>query len=342
LFTPKDAIEKLAYDYDEEKKLIEGLQYPGSRFFEKLRNVSRLLIPLHYIRHYYYKARFERLEGVLKTYRVELDYSISKATCNDEVPAWGVHARELLDRAENELRNYKIDKGWEKLHAARRLHIYGYTKMELKEKSDTIRVEAEKLNEWRRKAIYELIGDADHPKKDVNADTLFRVARLRDEYYNNEYYKNRLVEDVFLVLLFSMYLWTAGIILYFFLIDIETLIVYDDGTGRSISTSLMVPGVLLFGLLGGCISSLFLMFLIRDSSKITRIPEIVSHHFATVVRVFIGGGSALVIFIFLESEFSTMLFQHINLQPLNPFTYFTISFVAGFTERLLLRAVSSV
>jgi hypothetical protein len=269
---------------------------------------------------------------------VELDYAIKKAAGKDDPPDWGVHAMELLDKAENEMRNNNLDLGWKKLHAARRLSIYGMTDGELAGKADTIRIEAEKLNGWRTTAIYKLIGDPDHPLADLNADSLARAARIRDEFYGNEYYKNRLTQDVFSVLLFSMVVCTVGIVLYFFLTDIENLIIQNDA-GRSVSTLGMVVGVLLFGLLGGSISSLFH---IRDSSVNTRIPEIISHNFVTVVRVIIGGGSALVIFIFLESELSGLILQDIDLKPANPFTYLAFAFLAGFTERLLLKAVSSI
>jgi ADP-ribose pyrophosphatase YjhB (NUDIX family) len=335
-YTPREALDLLAYE--EEKELVKGIQFPGSDFMENIRKFSRQFGPVHYIRHLNTKSRAERLEGELKTTRVELDYAIKKAAGKDESPAWGVHAMELLDKAEIEMRNNNLDLGWKKLHAAGRLSIYGMTDGELAGKADTIRIEAEKLNEWRKSAIYKLLGDPDHPLADLNADSLARAARIRDEFYGNEYYKNRLTQDVFSVLLFTMVVSTVGIVLYFFLTDIENLIIHNDA-GRSVSTLGMVVGVLLFGLLGGSISSLFH---IRDSSVNTRIPEIISHNFVTVVRVIIGGGSALVIFIFLESELSGLILQDIDLKPANPFTYFAFAFVAGFTERLLLKAVSSI
>jgi len=46
--------------------------------------------------------------------------------------------------------------------------------------------------------------------------------------------------------------------------------------------------------------------------------------------------------IYLESDFSELLFKDISLRPNSIYAYLSIAFIAGFTERLLLKAVASV
>jgi hypothetical protein len=81
---------------------------------------------------------------------------------------------------------------------------------------------------------------------------------------------------------------------------------------------------------------------VRKTSDSLKNPELISSHFFTTIRVFTGGAAAIAIFFFLESEFFSLVLPTLELQPSTGFTYFVIAFVSGFSERLLMRAVSSV
>ena len=64
----------------------------------------------------------------------------------------------------------------------------------------------------------------------------------------------------------------------------------------------------------------------------------------TLLRLFMGAGSALVIYVFLKSSLSGAFSPEIKtaLEHLTPYTIYAICFVAGFSERLVLRVVGYV
>lgn len=342
--TPKEASKKI--DYEEERDLISGLQVPETDLTERTRKGFKYLNPMHYLSllkgAFKNKSKLNRLKGDLITFRTELNYLISRDKKDNKTPAWGIKAVSLLDSADQQLQNNNIDIAWKNYNASLRLTFYSLDENGLREQAKIIRAEAKKLNKWRTEAVFSLIGTVEKPNLEVDADTLTQAAKIRDGHYNNMYHKNQMVQKVFTTLLLFMVSTIALICVYFYFIDVATLI-QPSGTEGVISTNYVwiIIGVLLFGVLGGCVSSLFH---IRDSSTVTRIPEVINDNFITSVRVLIGGGSALAIFIILQSGFIQFFNENIivDLEPDNPFTYFTIAFVAGFTERLLLKAISSI
>ncbi len=336
-FTIKEAINKI--DYEEEIKLISGIEFPGGGFKELLKNILRVFNPRVFINKYFNRGiRFQRLEGDIKEYIEYLEYRIRRSK-SDKLTEWAEHARKLVKNSVDELLSGNVDMAWKSLNSAKRIQLFGFTDEELKEKAKVIRIESAKLNEWRRKAIYKLIGDNENPRDDISADSLNMALQLRDEHYNNEYHKNELIKDVYRILLISMVLTIIAIWIYFQNLHINNLILSNDHiVFPEGSLTAFALGTILFGILGGCISSIFN---IRDSSKIARIPEIVNNNYVTFLRIFIGGGLAFIIFIFIQSDFTEKIFKF-ELRPINPFTYFAISFAAGFSERLVLRAITSI
>jgi ADP-ribose pyrophosphatase YjhB (NUDIX family) len=335
-YSIEDATEILTYP--EQKNLIRHLSFPGSRIKLSIRNLFSKINFRNFIRSFLNRARVERLKGDLQTYIAELEFADSKHAGNDKTPNWAEQTKLLIKQSQTALKNGEIDIGWKNFHAAKRMQMNGFSNNELTDAANTIRFEAEKLNEWRRKAIFNLIGDHDRPVQKLKASTLITAAKIRDEHYHNVYYKNALVSKVFGILMLLLFLWIILITIFFNQTDLGNLIITDNNM-RSVSLFSMILGVILFGLLGSTVSALFHF---RDSSRVTRIPEIVSNNFITFVRVCVGAGSALLIFVFLESDFSGLFIQNIDLQPTNAYTYFTLAFIAGFTERLLLNAISSI
>jgi hypothetical protein len=100
----------------------------------------------------------------------------------------------------------------------------------------------------------------------------------------------------------------------------------------------LIWGILLFGLLGGAISA---VISVAKASTKSKIPEQISSFLITTMRVFLGAGSALVISIFLASGLWDKIFAF-QLEIDSNYIYYAIAFVAGFSERLVLKAVESV
>jgi ADP-ribose pyrophosphatase YjhB (NUDIX family) len=336
-FTVKEAISKI--DYEEEIKILRGIEFPGGGFKESLKNILRVFNPRVFINKYFNRGtRFQRLEGDIKEYIEYLEYRIGRNK-SDKLPEWAEHARKLVKNSVDELLAGNVDMAWKSLNSAKRIQLFGFSDEELIEKAKVIRFESAKLNEWRRKAVYKLVGDNENPRDDISADSLYMASQLRDEHYNNGYHKYQLIKDVYRILLVSMVLTIIAIWIYFRYIDINNLLQSNDNSLFYVgSLTTLALGIILFGILGGCISSIFH---IRDSSNIARIPVLLNNNYVTFIRIFIGGGLAFIIFVFIQSDFTEKIFQF-ELRPTNPFTYFAISFVAGFSERLVLKAITSI
>ncbi|WP_254522215.1 hypothetical protein [Natrinema caseinilyticum] len=94
--------------------------------------------------------------------------------------------------------------------------------------------------------------------------------------------------------------------------------------------------VVLFGILGASISGLFSLRSL--SPEVSEPLPTLGQDWLAVARVTIGASAALVLFLFFESGALSSLFA----LPLNdPLAAFMIAFVAGFSERLLVRSLES-
>jgi ADP-ribose pyrophosphatase YjhB (NUDIX family) len=332
--TPDEAASRLTHSDD--VAIVKNLSFPG-------KPAAQIQI-LKRIRNWFsgrgfslgsFFPRYERLQSEIKILKKELPLRAEKSD-----GTWPEIAERLLDMAESDMKQQNIDSAWKAVHAARRIMYNGFSEAELEAEKEVLLRESEKLNEWRRAAIRNILARENLPLGSLPASTLIRAAELRDDHYNNNYYKNRITRTTFYVLLAILAIVLMFLFSFLGSNSPDMLITLDEAAGeREVLLIPMLWGVLLFGLLGGCISSIFH---IRNSSTTTRIPEIVNNSFITITRVLVGGASAIVIFFFFESGFSDQFLSEINLRPDSAITYFILAFAAGFSERLLLRAISSI
>jgi hypothetical protein len=289
-------------------------------------------------------ARHERLEGSLRTAQAEIDRRIcarrqrapdgaeaarSAAVAGDL--SWEDGAVKLLAEASSAVAMGQIDQGWRLLHAARRMEIFGFDpEGELAALAAALREESEKLKGWRQKAIERILGKAEKPAQ-IDVHAVYRAAAIRDEHYDNQGYKDGLLKTQILTLVLIL-VATAGALLS--LARGDFLFGQTDGFHT-------VVGVMLFGLLGATVSAVFAT---SDTTQTARIPEITAASRLTVMRVMVGGASALVIYVFLKSQLTAVFNEELAeaAKTLQPYTNYAVAFVAGFSERLVLRAVETV
>jgi len=322
--TPDQAVEKVSHD--DIKKLLRKIKFPLTepvRQIEAKTKVKRIYMALCKIFTGY--SKYRRLRGDLDYYGEELNYAIAH---NNPEKCWTSHARILYQQACRQLDDCQIDEAWKSFHASRRMLIFGMSQKEMNDEAKIMRQEAGKLNEWRRKAVFDLIGPPENPHNVIRDVELFKAASLRDEHFNNEYYKNRITRKTFRYLTLCLVITLLLITLFFYKVDIEL----------TPSQNQIILSVIFFGLLGGITSS---MFKIRAASKVTRIPEVVNSNFFTFMRIFVGAVSALIIYLALEAGINFTFLENSGVFNF-PYFYFVISFIAGFTERLLLNAVTSI
>ncbi|WP_340105912.1 hypothetical protein [Rhodohalobacter sp. 8-1] len=340
--SPAEAVKKLTLE--SEKELIKSIEFPSDFYDSASGNITL---------RYDYKApvkqyldsdalALERLEGDLRAHSAVLEYRIRENSLEDgSIPAWGEQAGALVTMAYEQMKRGKIDPAWKSLHASVRLSIFGMEQNQLNDLAKRFRQEATNLNEWRQKAVYRLLGEFEQPGQNLSASSLYLAAEIRDEHFSNNYYKNRLTKSVINTLLVLLTVTIVFIFVYIAYITqlFPVALISSPGGDRLIQTLPTLTGVMLFGLFGGVMSSLFR---VKKTSDNLKNPELISSHFFTTIRVFTGGAAAIAFFFFLESEFFNLVLPVLDLQPASGTTYFVISFVCGFSERLLIRAVASV
>jgi len=302
----KEAIQLLTHK--DQKKMLKKLLPESSVFNFKIPPIAIQFQSL--------KAK--RLEGFVVAYRAELVARKSMLE-NDEL-VWATNALELLDQAQNYLKAGDLDKSWKCFHVAQRMEIFTLDENRLASKAKIILNESDKLNDWRQKTIKSIleVGNRSLTKEEVN-----HAAMVRDEHFDNVAHRDKL---------FSKYLAT---LLKLSAVEIILIFIYIN----NFNNIDILLGVLLFGLFGGTVSAATKIPAKKESS---RIPEQNYAINLSLFRVILGAASAVFIYVFLQTGLATKIFNFGG-GPLDDSNLILIiSFVAGFSERLLLSAVSTI
>lgn len=320
--SPQEAIRIL--DHHEEKKLLSNSYY-GREIASKL-----LISSIFRFTNY---RRYNRLAGTLRAYRLEVERRICGRQNNESDQGWIKAICKLLDACGLALDENNIEEGWKCFLAAQRMEIFGLTDGELKTKANLLRQESEKLSSWRKKATEDLLGKVEYPKNDINHEQVYQAALLRDEHYENQAYKDGLLRTHMATLVLILLV----VVLTLILIPVD-LISNSQNTINQPDLKMLVS-IALFGLFGGAFSA---ALKVQTSMKSARIPELVHNIRLTLLRVFIGASSAIFLYIFLNSQIAENFFNGVfnfDLSKISLSTIFVISFVSGFSERFVLRAM---
>lgn len=280
-------------------------------------------------------TRYDRLEGSLRIARAEIGRRLDTAApSSSATPGWKKAAVDLLTEAEDALNRGKMDQSWKLLHAARRMEVYGIeNKEELTAVTATLRAEAEKLKSWRQSAVLAIVGTRDKPVV-CGASAVAEAVLVRDDHFNNQGYKDRLIRTQILLLALTL----AGVMAAILGLAYAGRLPLDQTLPRTFA-SLMA--VMLFGTLGGTISA---MLRASDTTLSARIPEITSTSRVTFMRILMGGASAVVVHFALQSQLTGIFNQQLAaaVAVLTPPTAYIVAFASGFSERLVLRAVEYI
>jgi uncharacterized short protein YbdD (DUF466 family) len=274
-------------------------------------------------------ARYCRLEGTLQSYKMELEKRLKDNPKKDTT--WVDEIREMLDQAEHYMMEQKLDQAWRSLHAAQRMEIHGMNKEERVVQAKILYHEISKIKNWRKEAIKLLIGKPDDSNYVApTAEELVQAILVKDEHYDNEYYKNRLARVIYSVL-FVMLAAIALIIILF----IGSGEYMNDRT--NLSTFL---GVILFGLLGAVTSAILFT---RTQSELSRITEINTNRFLIFSRILVAVGLVIFIYVLINSSILEQIkLFNFSVDILDNYDFFTIAFVSGFTERLAMRGIDLI
>ena len=319
-------------EYKEERELIERTQIVR-KFTQKNRGSRGSTLSSIFS-----SLRRRRLAGSLDAFASELGELICRERKEGQIdPCWIDASQILLSRAQEALGDRKTDEGWKLLHAAIRMRVHGMTSEELMSEAAILRAEAEdKLESWRQKAIFTLIG---HPLRDklptVTRAQLYAAMLLRDEHFNNLAYKDnvlrhhgRLLASILFLLLTTLFL-----LFWFSLLPRQPL----ECLCRSQERWLLL-GMILFGLLGSTFSAATKH---TAPQKGWRIPETVNAVRTTLIRIGLGAVSAFVVYLFVRSGLSSFI-NISNVEQLEPYTLYVFAIVSGFSERFALSAIEKV
>jgi hypothetical protein len=277
-----------------------------------------------------YTPRYSRLAGDLASYKPLLEKRINDGNASHH--QWAVQAKGLIQESESFLEELKIDEAWKSFHTAKRLEIFALNDQERLALAKSTFREAEKLNEWRKEAIISLLGTR---KEGVTyapaAEALIQAVELKDDEYNNQYYRNRLARNLFWLLSGLLFIVLAGIVV-FFLVNIH---LFGNDWTTKLNLTGYILGVLLFGTLGALTSAILFT---RQLSKSSRITELGSSQVITMSKIFVGAGFSVFIFLLLRSSVADniKLFSFSISQPID---YFAIAFLSGFTELLARKSI---
>jgi len=314
---PEEAIDRLSHA---EEANVVRMAYPhvcsrksatSSRALRIADCMHRFLVPI--LR----RRALKRLASEVGTFRLELKARSSRAQGGKALAA----AEKAIDAGD-------IDTGWRYLQTARRIELVNKNSRELAVEATAIRKEAErKLNEWRKKAVAKALDGT------PDLENIYAAAWLRDEHYNNEAYKDGLRRNnagrlaVFLIIAILLMLWI-------------TREGFLQTTANEWSNLANLGAVLVslatFGLLGAAISAIIKS---PKADVSARIPELIYTFRISLLRMLMGPASAILMYFMLQSDFATAI---LKLNEKGGYTVLIIAFVAGFSERLVLRIAEAV
>lgn len=249
------------------------------------------------------------------------------AYTHEKAPGSGSTSAILLEKAKDAVDDGNIDLGWKCLQAARRVDLGGTGTPELDAACASLREEAsKKLTSWRKEAVAKLLSE-----NPLTRSSVYEAARLCDEHFNNEAYKDGLRRSsarwlaIFLIAAMVLLFWISWR-------DYLVAVKASDAAGLDVFKALVSVAVV--GLLGAVISA------ITDLPKpgaTTRIPELASTLRFTILRLLMGPASAIVLYFVMQSELSPKILQSIK----DGYAALIVAFAAGFSERLVLRVIKS-
>ncbi len=280
--------------------------------------------------------RLDRLRVAVETLSARVQAG-SRKYSQGAMPQWLDAATKILRQADAASRSGKVDVGWGHILEAERFVVLGLDDDELIQRAITLRVEAKrKLKGWRRDAVEELFaaervktalsaprGSLDEGSRQIIEKAVFEGLWVLHGHYNNTYYRIRLARRQLFVL-FGFLLFLLS--LFFWWLD-HALVDPRLDVG-------LMPYVALFGGLGAVLSAV--LQISRSAGQ--KIPESILHGMITAGRPLVGAASALFLYMALQSG----LVNFIDASKIGEATYLTLAFVAGFSERLVLKTVGQL
>lgn len=284
-------------------------------------------------------AERSRLEGDISAFEKNLEVLIFKNKEDGrikekiEAGSWADLTGKSLAEAREAMKVYDFSRAWRCLHKAQNISLLGLTDEGKKIEAQIILNEArDKLgNSWREKSIEYLLTEKCELKANISSEELVKADEILTGYLENRYLKiGAFTRHLSLLSVFAVtaiIAFIAILILLDFLFGIKSLGVFTWNSTLSI---------IIFGVMGAIVSG---MLSARDGTE-TRIPKQRIDNILTLAKLAVGAMSALAVVAFITSGILNL--SIIGKNTATPELILAVSFVAGFTERLVYRAVETV
>jgi hypothetical protein len=190
--------------------------------------------------------------------------------------------------------------------------------------------EARKITSWRGDTIRDLLKKEPDQKTAPGAGRVSYAMFMLHDYYCTAYHKIALLSHQLAILAGMLSVIVLVIIVLAISDNLPTISVFSAVSRE------MILAVILFGAAGGAVSSC--LSIMRTSTSST-IPAQIATWPLTLMRVLVGASSALVLYALINSDLWKSIFS-VEIDSVGGVLF--VSFAAGFSERLVQRAVTYI
>lgn len=284
----------------------------------------------------------ERLRAAIEPVGTEVEVrrrGLERTGGEREVTHWLDGAERQLRDARRAVEDGDPEVGWQNLLQARRLLVHSYDttreegQRELRARAAAVSAEAEeKLDGWRRDAVEELLAPpaGAHEPWTPTPEAVYSATEILDAHHGNVHRRVALVRRQVLALVLVEFVGVLGVLAV--ATRWRSPFLADAG-----SPALLVS-VALFGLMGA--SAGRLVSLVGTSSP-GKLPALAIDWWATVGRTLAGAAAALALYAFVHSGVVAVGGVGVDDRAFQALVL-AVAFAAGFSERLLERAVDAL
>ncbi len=282
-----------------------------------------------------------RLAAALDVYWIEIGHLKSKLEeANLEPSACGYDTlSRLLEESASALKESDLTKGWKAFNTARGIETEIYYQLSKDKEFEKLATEwlqakavsvysegMKKLGGWRKQVIRSLLRDNNHLKAEISPSDLIQSEQILSEHHSNIYHRLEIIQRQFWWLaVFAV----IAIVSWIVLLAIKHQLCPSETQVYDLTLNIQT---IIFGVLGACISGILTL---ANSSTRQNIPEKLLNSWVTFARPLVGLVSALAVVIFVLSGILDINKQSHGL-------YLSAAFIAGFSERLLIKTIEGV
>jgi hypothetical protein len=281
------------------------------------------------LKKFFKSTSYKQLDNALDPFEIELHNLISRRQEEGQpISPWAENAMKMLECAKTALSLGEVQLGWGYFYKAELLSLHLMDeKMLLDKAKKVLNRSEERLEDWEKKTVRDLIGQAVQGgawsvREGVRVDEVYSALETIQQHYIDAY--TNLDTAMFQLRILA----TISVVLSLFII--WSLMNYS---GQVVANNVfLLLSSVLFGGIGGSVSGIIT---VANNSRKGDTPTQLLSSWITIIRPIVGAAAALAISMFLLSGI-------VNLGDVTNNLIFAVSFAAGFSERVLISAVDKV